>query len=108
MVAQASAEHPRNGGADMVELEDGSIFMSRMLIHASGLKEQAGDDAPSDLITLRSRDGGRTWGEQHTFIEPAPGETARQTIGRRRASGSTGKCWKMLSRCLRLLRRLAS
>ena len=81
MVAEASEEHPRNGGADLIELEDGSIFMSKMLTHKSGLEFQAGDDAPSDLITLVSRDGGRTWGDHRIFIKPAPDETAAYTPG---------------------------
>lgn len=75
-VAEASEEHPRHGGADMIELEDGSIFMSKMLIHKSGLELGAGDDAPSDLVTLVSRDGGRTWGDQKAFLQPGPDETA--------------------------------
>ena len=60
----------------MIELRDGSIFLARMLIHSSHLKQQANDDAPSDLVTMVSRDSGRTWGDQRTFLTPGPGETA--------------------------------
>ncbi len=81
MVAEATEEHPRHGGADMVELKDGSIFMSKMLIHKSGLTLQAGDDAPSDLITLVSRDGGRTWGDHRIFLKPKADEWAAYTPG---------------------------
>ena len=81
MVAEASEERPRNGGADIVELKDGSIFMAKMDIFSSDLAEPAGDDAPSDLITMVSRDGGRTWGDRRTFIKPAPDETAAYTPG---------------------------
>jgi len=81
MVAEGTEEHPRHGGADMIELKDGSIFMVKMEIRKSDLEQPAGDDAPSDLVTLLSRDGGRTWGEQRTFIQPAPGETAAYCPG---------------------------
>ena len=80
-VAHASEEHPRHGGADMIELNDGSIFMCKMLIHKSGLELGAGDDAPSDLVTLSSQDGGRTWSDPVTIIQPEPGETAAYCPG---------------------------
>lgn len=76
VIAEASEDHPRHGGADLIELKDGSIFLLKMLIHKSGLKNQAGDDAPSDIVQLKSKDGGRTWGGQTTFLKPAPDETA--------------------------------
>ena len=31
-VAEGSEEHPGHGGVDLVELKDGSIFMSKMLL----------------------------------------------------------------------------
>ncbi len=80
-VARASREHPRHGGADMVELADGSIFMLKMLIHESNLDQGAGDDAPSDLVTLRSTDSGRTWSDSTVFLQPGPDETAAYTPG---------------------------
>lgn len=80
-VAEASEAHPRHGGVDMIERKDGSIFMSKMLIHKSGLELGAGDDAPSDLVTLVSRDGGRTWGDQKVFLQPGPDETAAYCPG---------------------------
>ena len=76
MVAEASAEYPRHGGADVIELNDGTLFMCRMLIHNSELAEGAGDDAPSDLVMIRSTDGGRTWSHHEVFLQPGPDETA--------------------------------
>lgn len=76
MVAQASAKHPRNGGADLIDLKDGSILIARMKIFSSELEFPAGDDAPSDIITTISHDGGKTWGNERTLIERGPNDTA--------------------------------
>ncbi|MAE63441.1 MAG: hypothetical protein CMJ18_04145 [Phycisphaeraceae bacterium] len=85
-IARGSEQHPRNGGADLIELADGSIFMARMLAYDSPLDQPAGDDAPSDLIAQVSRDGGMTWGEQMTFLKPGPDETAAYAPGLLRLS----------------------
>jgi len=75
-VAEGTAEHPRHGSADMLELRDGSILMVRMLGYGSDLRQQAGDDAPFDLVRLVSRDGGRTWSEPTILVPRGPGDTA--------------------------------
>ena len=82
MVAEASAEHPRHGGADLIELKDGSIFLLKMEITKSGALRHGGDDeAPSDLVTMVSRDGGRTWTDRRTFLRPGPDDQAAYTPG---------------------------
>jgi sialidase-1 len=77
MVAEASEEHPRHGGLDMLELKDGSIFMAKMEItKGKHLRHAADDEAPSTIIGLTSRDGGRTWGERRLLIEPGVNDKA--------------------------------
>jgi hypothetical protein len=73
-VAPASEEHPRHAGASVVELNEGTIFLAWMEISKS--RFQAGDDAPSDIVALTSRDGGRTWGGLRRLIERGPNDTA--------------------------------
>lgn len=77
MVAEATAEHPRHGGLDMIELKDGGIFMAKMEITAGkDLRHAADDEAPSDIIGIASHDGGRTWGERRRLITTGPGDKA--------------------------------
>jgi len=77
MVAEAGEEHPRHGGADLIELKDGSLFMVKMQANQNPkLRHAADDEAPSDLITLKSRDGGRTWGDHQLLIQPGPDDQA--------------------------------
>lgn len=82
MVAEASAEHPRNGGADMVELKDGSIFMVRMeAVTGKNLRHAADDEAPHDLVAITSRDGGRTWGGKRLVVARGPADSAAYAPG---------------------------
>lgn len=76
MVAEASEEHPRNGSADLIELKDGTLFMARMQGYHSKLAQQAGDDAPFDLLKIISRDGGRNWSAPEPLVKLRPDETA--------------------------------
>jgi sialidase-1 len=77
MVAEASEEHPRNGPLDMLELADGSIFMANMeAVRGKGLRHAADDEAPSNIVGITSRDGGRTWAERRTLIERGPDDKA--------------------------------
>jgi len=70
MVVEATEEHPRHSCGDIVELKDGSLFMNKMEIFKSGgLRHAADDEAKSDIVSLVSRDGGRTWGDQRTLIK---------------------------------------
>lgn len=76
MVAEATEEHPRNGSADLIELKDGSLFLCQMLGYDSKLQCQAGDDAPFDLVSRTSRDGGQTWSTPRMMIARKTDETA--------------------------------
>jgi sialidase-1 len=80
-ITEASEDHPRHGGADFIELSDGSIFLAKMLIYKSKLRNQAGDDAPSDVVAFLSKDGGRNWVYQRTLVKPSPNETAAYSPG---------------------------
>ena len=63
MVVEASEEYPRHSCGDFVELADGSLYMVKMEIFKSGgLRHAADDEAKSDIVSLVSRDGGKTWG----------------------------------------------
>lgn len=68
-IAEATAEHPRNDSASIVELEDGELFAVWIEMHRSDLGGH--DQAPSSIASMRSGDGGFTW-HSHT-IEVAPG-----------------------------------
>src|SRR5690606_23229980 len=68
-------------GADLIELNDGSILMAKMLVYASGLKQQAGDDAPSDIVRLVSKDMGKTWSSPEVWLKPGPEDTAAYNPG---------------------------
>jgi sialidase-1 len=77
MVAEASEEHPRNGTADVIELNDGSLFMVRMQANrGKNLRHAADDEAPHDLVSMRSYDGGRTWASQQDLITHNPEDHA--------------------------------
>ena len=68
-IAPATGAHPRNDSASIVQLDDGSLFMVWIEMHASELGGH--DEAPSSIASMRSTDGGLTWGEHR--IEQSPG-----------------------------------
>jgi sialidase-1 len=71
-IAAASAAHPRNDSASIVELDDGSLFMVWIEMHASA---QGGhDEAPASISSMRSRDGGVSWGERTVEQSPLEGD----------------------------------
>ena len=74
IVAKADETHPRQSGASLVELNDGSIFLAWMEADTSNF--QAGDDAPYDIVSMVSRDGGRTWGDYRQLVARGPDDTA--------------------------------
>jgi sialidase-1 len=77
MVAEATEEHPRHGGCDMIELKDGRIFMAKMEITKSNkVRHAADDEAPSDIVGIVSHDGGRTWSGHRTLFTPGPNDKA--------------------------------
>jgi len=69
-VVPATAEHPRNDSASIEQLEDGSLFMVWIQMHRSDLEGH--DEAPSSIASMRSVDGGYTWGDHR--VEAAPGK----------------------------------
>jgi len=71
---EATEEHPRQGGASLIELKDGSILLAWM--QADRSPAEAGDDAPFDIYAILSRDGGRTWGDRRLLIRRGPDDTA--------------------------------
>src|SRR5687768_10068113 len=82
MVAEATEEHPRNGGAELIELNDGAIFMARMeAVPAQGLIHSADDEAPHDLVSILSRDGGRTWTDRRILIGRGPQDHSAYSPG---------------------------
>ncbi len=77
MVVEGTEQHPRHGGVSMIERKDGSIFMAWMEYTKDNLDHPpAGDDAPADIKSMVSRDGGKTWGEYQTLIKRGPNDTA--------------------------------
>ena len=60
-IATATAVHPRNDSASIVELANEEIFMVWIEMHASPLG--GNDEAPSSIASMRSADGGLTWGQ---------------------------------------------
>lgn len=72
-IAAASAAHPRNDSASIVELEGGELFVVWIEMHASSFG--GNDEAPSSIASMRSNDGGMTWHDRR--IEVAPGEGDR-------------------------------
>ena len=71
-IAPASDEHPRNDSATAVQLRDGSIFLVWMEFFASEWVSK--DEAPNRLSSLRSTDGGRTWGAHQVEATTEPGD----------------------------------
>ncbi len=77
MVVEATEEHPRHSCGDILELKDGSLFMAKMEIFKSdSLRHAADDEAKSDIVSLVSRDGGRTWGDRRLLIKCGVNDTA--------------------------------
>ncbi|MBT3272094.1 MAG: exo-alpha-sialidase [Spirochaetales bacterium] len=72
MIAEGTDEHPRNDSATTVELPDGTLFMIWMEFMAS--EWVSGDEAPNHLVSKRSADAGKTWGDFRVEVETAPGD----------------------------------
>ena len=68
-IAPATESHPRNDSASIVQLDDGSLFIVWIEMRASRLGGH--DEAPSGIASMRSDDGGHTWGEHR--VEQSPG-----------------------------------
>jgi sialidase-1 len=71
-LAPATPEHPRHDHADLVELPDGTLLMVWLERIASALG--GADESPSNISSMRSHDGGRTWGEYRVEFTAGPGD----------------------------------
>ena len=71
-IAPATDAHPRNDSASIVQLDDGSLFVVWIEMHASELAGH--DEAPSSIASMRSTDGGLSWGQHRIEQAPIPGE----------------------------------
>jgi sialidase-1 len=71
-ICTATEEHPRNDSASIVEFDDGELFMVWIQMHRSRLEGH--DEAPSSIVSMRSPDGGRTWGQYRVEVTPQQGE----------------------------------
>lgn len=72
MIAPGTDEHPRNDSATTIELSDGSLYMVWMEFFSS--KWVSGDEAPNHLVSMRSRDRGRTWSDYREEAKTEPGD----------------------------------
>jgi len=71
-IADATAAHPRNDSASIVELQGGELFAVWIEMHAS---ESGGhDQAPSSIASMRSFDGGMTWRNRRIEVAPGSGD----------------------------------
>ena len=62
-VRSASEEYPRHSEASVLELKDGTLLMAWQCHMKSNFG--SGDEAPSNISTMKSKDNGATWyGEQ--------------------------------------------
>lgn len=71
-IAKASAAHPRQSEASILELRDGSLLIAWVEFLPN---ERGGeDDGLNRISTMVSRDRGFTWGEHRVLIETNPGD----------------------------------
>ena len=72
VVSAASDERPRSDSASLVELPDGSLFITYM--EFSEGDQQGRDTGLSRIVSRASRDGGLTWTNRQVHYEPEPGD----------------------------------
>lgn len=70
--SEATPEFPRSSEGAVVELSSGELFMIFQRYERSARGSE--DDAPNKLVSLRSRDGGRIWGDPRVEVVPEPGD----------------------------------
>ncbi|MFB3788260.1 MAG: sialidase family protein [bacterium] len=63
VVCPASPDNPRNSEADIVELKDGTLLLAWSRFRGGE------DDATAVIAAKKSRDGGRTWGDEFILQE---------------------------------------
>ena len=66
-VAEGNDTHPRNSEATVVELQDGTLLLAWMEYVAN--PRGGHDDAPCNIASVTSSDGGRSWGEYRILKE---------------------------------------
>ena len=73
-IVEADADRPRSDHASIIELADGRLMIA--YIEFCGGDELVGHDhAPSNIVSMTSEDGGRTWGDRRVLAATAPGDT---------------------------------
>ena len=70
--SEATEEFPRSSDGSVIELANGELFMVFQRYEKS--EKGSEDDAPNKLVSLRSGDGGRTWGGLRIEVVPEPGD----------------------------------
>ncbi len=73
-IAQATDAHPRQSESAMFQRADGTLVIAWQEYIAG--ERGSEDDAPNHLATMRSRDGGMTWGDKQILIEPDVGDVS--------------------------------
>lgn len=71
-IYEATETHPRNDSASVIELPGGELLIVFIQMHRSNLEGH--DEAPSSIVSMRSNDGGRSWGEYQVEVSPREGE----------------------------------
>lgn len=81
VVCPASPDNPRNSEADIVELKDGALLLAWSRFRGGE------DDATAVIAAKKSRDGGRTWGEEFILQENIAQQNVMSVSLLRLASG---------------------
>ncbi len=68
-VVPNTAEHPRNGEGDIIQLKDG-----RLLLAWTRFLKGGSDFSPAEIAAMTSSDGGKTWSEPYV-LQPNIGGT---------------------------------
>jgi sialidase-1 len=72
-IVAASAARPRSDHASIIELRDGRLMIA--YLEFCGGEELVGHDhAPSNIVSMLSSDGGKTWGERRVLVATNPGD----------------------------------
>jgi sialidase-1 len=76
ILVDANERNPRNDGATIIELKNGTLFMAFMA-HI-GVEEHNNigyDHSPCQIDSMISKDGGLTWTDRKIFVENNTGDT---------------------------------
>ncbi len=83
IIAEATAENPRNTEGDIIELRDGTLLLAWSDFYAGGMP----DHAPARISAKTSQDRGKTWGERFTLLENEGAQNVMSVSFLRLASG---------------------